>query len=163
MSELDTPIEIRAATSADAAALAAMRYEFRGTRAGVSETRAEFLERCTAWMSARLLEGTAWHCWVACMDGGIVGHIWLQLIEKIPNPAEAEAEHHGYITNFFVREHLRGAGIGSQLLERALAWCRSNDVDSIILWPTTASVPLYVRHEFDIPKRLLERPAHLPG
>ena len=88
---------IRAATPADARRLAELRYEFRSPRSANTESREEFLQRCTEWMREHLASGI-WFCWVAVRDGTIVGHVWLNLIEKVPNPV-AEAEWHGYITN----------------------------------------------------------------
>jgi GNAT superfamily N-acetyltransferase len=148
-------MQLRAAVASDARALARMRYEFRGTRAGVIEGESAFVERCATWMRERLA-AESWSCWLAADDDAtIVGHIWLQWIEKIPNPA-VEPETHAYITNFFVRATQRGSGIGTQLLETALDACRARDIDAVILWPTAESRPLYVRHGFDVPERLIE-------
>ena len=80
-------------------------------------------------------------------DGdAIVGQLWVQAIEKIPNPA-AELERHAYVSNLFVQPAHRG-GAGTGLLEAALAWARANEVDRVILWPSSRSVPLYERHGF---------------
>jgi ribosomal protein S18 acetylase RimI-like enzyme len=49
----------------------------------------------------------------------LVGNLWLQLIEKIPNPT-TEPEQHAYVTNFYVTEAARGQGIGTMLLSAAL-------------------------------------------
>jgi GNAT superfamily N-acetyltransferase len=147
-------VQIRAAGPEDARVVAQMRFEFRGTRAGVIEEEAAFVERCAAWMRARLV-GESWSCWIAADGDTIIGHIWMYTLEKIPNPA-VEPEHHAYITNFFVRESHRGAGIGTRLLETALDACRARAVDAVILWGTTQSRPLYLRHGFAVPERLLE-------
>ena len=79
--------------------------------------------------------------------GGIAGHLWLSLIEKVPNPV-AERAHHAYATNVYVRPSARSRGLGSALLAEALAWCEARDVDAAILWPTARSRPLYARHGF---------------
>lgn len=142
------PTRIRAATPADAAALARLRWEFRGPLAESIEDEAGFVARAERWMAARLRAPTAWHCWVAETDDGrILGHLWLQRVEKVPNPGR-EPEAHGYITNVFVREALRGRGIGSHLLDAALAWCRAQPVHAAILWPRERSRSLYRRHGF---------------
>ena len=52
-----------------------------------------------------------WLCWVAERDGALVGNVWMQLLEKIPNPV-ARPEWHGYVSSFFVLPEHRGAGIG---------------------------------------------------
>lgn len=146
---------IRLATPADAPALARMRYEFRAGINAPTEDLGSFVARCAPWMADRLASGSPWRCWIAASEGDITGHLWLQLIEKVPNPAP-ELELHGYITNVYVRPEARGSGTGAALLEAALTFCREARVDSVILWPTERSQPLYRRHGFDFPTDLME-------
>jgi ribosomal protein S18 acetylase RimI-like enzyme len=145
---------VRPATPADARRLAELRYEFRSPRAANTESREEFLERCTGWMQDHLATDR-WFCWVAVRDGSIVGHVWLNLIEKIPNPV-AEAEWHGYITNLYIQEASRG-GLGGALMDAALAFCARREVDSIILWPTHRSRSLYGRKGFSVNDSIMSR------
>lgn len=146
---------IRTATPADAAMLARLRYDFRTRHAPAVEDTGEFLGRCEQWMRERLGQGGLWRCWIAERDGGAVGNLWLNLIEKIPNPAP-EAEHHAYITNFYVLEEARGQGIGSMLLDVALHWCREQKLHAAILWPSDRSRPLYERKGFAVRDDLME-------
>ena len=39
-------------------------------------------------------------------------------------------------------------GVGTRLLEAAIAWASANRVDRIVLWPTSRSQSMYVRHGF---------------
>jgi GNAT superfamily N-acetyltransferase len=146
---------IRLATPADAETLARMRYAFRASLGDAVEDEGRFVERATSWMAARLGEDGAWRCWVAMQDGAITGHLWLQTIEKIPNPL-VELERHAYITNVFVDEALRGAGIGQRLMDAALAFCREQAVDSVILWPTSRSRTLYARNGLAVRDDIME-------
>jgi GNAT superfamily N-acetyltransferase len=98
-------------------------------------------------MADRLGTDPHWRCWVAEQPDGIVGNLWLQLIEKVPNPV-AEPEHHAYITNVYVVPDGRGAGVGALLLETALEWCRGSKIDAVLLWPSARSRSLYERHGF---------------
>jgi GNAT superfamily N-acetyltransferase len=148
-------IGIRAATPADAPELARLRYMFRSHHAPPSEPEAAFVTRAERWFATRLAL-PLWRGWVACAAEAIVGHAFLQLIEKIPNPA-VEAEQIGYITNVFVLPMYRGAGVGGQLLTALLAACPPERVDTLILWPTDRSRPLYLRAGFAPPITLLER------
>ena len=76
----------------------------------------------------------------------IVGHVWLHTLHKIPNPV-AEPETHGYLSNLYVKPSERG-GTGTQLLDTAIKWARSNRIDRLVLWPSPRSVTLYLRHGF---------------
>jgi GNAT superfamily N-acetyltransferase len=146
-------VQIRAGGAADAAALAGLRLAFRSELAPASEPAGAFIERCARWMAERLDEGQRWHCWLAESDS-ILGAIWVQLLEKIPNPA-GESERHAYVTNFYVVPAARGLGLGSQMLGQVLAWCRHHGVDAVLLWPSPKSRPLYSRHGFRVDDDLL--------
>jgi GNAT superfamily N-acetyltransferase len=145
---------VRRATQADAAALARLRLEFRGPRAPALETDVAFLERCADWMRARLSSESIWRVWLVERNHEPVGNVWLQVVEKLPNPS-AEAELHAYISNFFVRSEQRNTGAGSALLAEALAECERLNVDSVFLWPTARSRPLYERHGFRVSNHVL--------
>ena len=149
-------INIRLATPGDAPALARLRYDFRASQDPANESEADFLARCTNWMAARLVPGSSWRCWVVEDAGRLIGTLWLQLIEKIPNPV-AEAESHGYISSVYVEPSRRGAGLGSQLLEMCLRVCMTEGLDAVILWPSARSRRLYERHGFAARDDLFER------
>ncbi|HYX27600.1 MAG TPA: GNAT family N-acetyltransferase [Pyrinomonadaceae bacterium] len=139
-------VSIRGANATDAEGLAELRYALRAG-GDATESKPEFVRRCREWIAAHLAADGPWQCWVAEADNKLLGAIWLQWIEKIPNP-RSEAEHHAYITNFFVHESTRGNGIGTRLLTTAIDWCRDRDVHEIILWPRPRSRSLYERHGF---------------
>ena len=140
-------VEIRLASERDAVVLARLRYELRSESRKLIENEQAFLERCAAWMSERLRKGSQWQCWIAERQAIVVGAVWAQLIEKIPNPV-AEPECYVYLTNFYVREEYRGAGIGSRLLAAVLEWGKSRNAERVILWPTERSKTFYLRHGF---------------
>jgi GNAT superfamily N-acetyltransferase len=137
---------IRPASAADAPHLAELRWQFRIARAPATEAHDDFVARCAAWMRDQLASGHIWRAWVAMVDTAIVGQVWVQTIEKMPNPV-AERERHAYVSNVFVQPEFRG-GAGAQLLEAALGWARSSNIDRVILWPSSRSVTLYERHGF---------------
>lgn len=146
---------MREATPDDAHVLAELRFEFRASVNDAAEARSDFVARTKRWMAQRLGRGFPWRCWVAEREGLIVGHLWLQFVEKIPNPA-VELEVHAYITNVYTRPEVRGNGLGERLLEAALEACREERVDSVILWPTERSRSLYERHGFAVRNDLME-------
>ena len=139
--------QVRLATVDDASALAALRYEFRASNKPAVERAEEFLPRCVKWMRAHLADDARWRVWVLDQAGEVVGNVWLQLVEKLPNP-NVDRELHGYITNFYVRPEHRNGGAGSRMLRAVLDECERSDVDTVFLWPTERSRPLYERHGF---------------
>jgi GNAT superfamily N-acetyltransferase len=152
-------ISIRMATESDAPGLAGLRYALRASTGRATEPQAEFLARCERWMTDHLKPESFWHCWVAEQEGHLIGAVWVQLVEKIPNPRD-EPEYHAYLTNFFLEESVRQKGIGTSLLTMALDWCRNTEVHAVILWPTERSRTLYERHGFAVPGDLLELLMH---
>jgi GNAT superfamily N-acetyltransferase len=147
---------IRAARPPDAPELARLRYEFRTESDPASESEPTFVARCIDWMARELESGGVWRCWVAILGGTMVGTIWLQLIEKLPNP-NGHLGYHGYISSVYVVPALRNAGIGSALMEACLLECQAKGVDAVFLWPTSRSRPMYERHGFAVRDDLLER------
>jgi GNAT superfamily N-acetyltransferase len=147
-------IDIRDATIDDAAALAELRWEFRSARPRQVEDRDAFVIRCAAWMRAQLTTNLQWRALVAVDGDAIVGQLWMHAIEKLPNPA-TERERHLYISNVYVTPAARG-GVGTRLLEAALAWASSQNVDSVFLWYSERSRSMYERHGFASPERLFE-------
>jgi len=146
---------VRPARAEDAGVLARLRWEFRSSIGQPEEGEQEFIERCALWMRDRLAGGP-WRCWVAEQQGDVVGTVWLQFVEKLPNPV-AERERHGYVSSLYVQPAVRGKGTGSALLSACLEACGEHEVDAIILWPTPASRGLYLRHGFSAHDDLLER------
>lgn len=138
--------DIRRASSADAGAMAELRWEFRVGRQPPTEAHDVFIRRCAAWMRRELTTIDSWRAWVAVTGGVIVGQVWLHTIPKIPNPV-AEAERHAYLSNLYVKPSDRG-GTGTRLLEAAIASARADGVDRLLLWPSGRSVTLYLRYGF---------------
>lgn len=157
MSTTPDSIHIRRAVLGDATQLAVSRYRFRSEFGQPSEPQTAFIERATYWFTEHLAL-PHWRAWVAHNPSQqLVGNLFLQLIEKIPNPV-VEAEQIAYITNVFVEPAYRNLGLGARLLHAALDSCRPEEVDSVILWAYPASVSLYQRAGFQVPEILMERP-----
>jgi GNAT superfamily N-acetyltransferase len=137
--------QIRLTKSGDWNALAEMRYRFRAELGSTTEPKSRFLRRCTSWMQKRFDSGSStWRCWVADDGKQLLGHVCVQLFEKMPNPVD-EPEVHAYLTNFYVVPEMRSHGLGRRLLNKALSWCRVQKVDAIILWASPGSRSLYRR------------------
>jgi GNAT superfamily N-acetyltransferase len=160
---------IRLATLEDCPALAEMRYRFRNETEPATETKSRFVRRCTVWMRKRFRKASSpWRCWVLDDGKQLLGHVWVQLFEKVPNPVKDETELHAYVTNFYVVPEMRGHGLGKRLLDKALLWCGVQGTDTIILWATLKSRSLYRRCGLAEPADIFElrhsaRPLHPPA
>src|SRR5436190_19701648 len=105
-------VRIRLARSGDCRALAELRYRFRAENESVTETKSQFVRRCTSWMKKRFRAGSCpWRCSVLDDGTQVRGHVCVQLFEKIPNPVN-EPELHADVTNFYVIPELRDQGFG---------------------------------------------------
>jgi GNAT superfamily N-acetyltransferase len=137
-------VRIRLARSDDSRVLAELRYRFRAETEPATETKSQFLRRCTSWMKKRFRsDSSPWRCWVLDDGNQLLGHVCVQLFEKVPNPVNDEPELHAYVTNFYVVPEMRSQGLGKRLLNKALSWCRTQGIDAIILWATPGSKSLY--------------------
>jgi GNAT superfamily N-acetyltransferase len=154
-SESGAKVAVRLASVSDAMVLAKLRYDFRCSVDQFREDDEVFVRRCRLWMQERLHDDSSWKCWIAEREQTPLGNLWVQLIEKIPNPT-SEPEHHLYLTNFYVRKDWRGNGIGSMLMSAALAWSQTQNVHAAILWPTERSLSFYLKHGFSVGADLME-------
>lgn len=105
-------------------------------------------------MRPRLRPDSRWRVWLLEENGVPIGNLWVQIVEKIPNPGN-ESELHAYVSNVFVLPEHRNKGGGALLLDAATDECRSFHVDTMFLWPSDESRPLYARSGFAPPNRLL--------
>ena len=150
-------VRIRLAKSGDCRALAELRYQFRAETESVTETKSQFVRRCTPWMRKRFRTGPcSWRCWVLDDGKRVLGHVCVQLFEKIPNPVNDEPELHAYVTNFYVIPEMRDQGLGKRVLNKALSWCRARGTDAVILWPNSASRSFYRQWGFVAPSDIFE-------
>src|SRR6266536_5603541 len=138
-------VRIRLARLGDSRALADLRYRFRTETEPATEPKSRFVRRCVPWLKKRFGVGSsAWRCWVLDDGKRLLGHVCVQVFEKIPNPVN-EREVHAYLTNFYVVPEMRSRGLGRTLLKKALSWCRAQGTDAVILWATPESKSLYRR------------------
>ena len=143
-------MEIRPATPDDANELARLRWDFRvehGTP--VTRTFEEFASEFRVFVTDALAGGARWRAWVAHADGGLVGCVWLQPVEKVPHPSRGRWERPlAYVTNVYVEPDLRDAGVGARLLDAAMTFAREQRMSEAVVWPTPRSVSLYRRAGF---------------
>lgn len=151
-----TTFTVRKAQAADAVALARLRWRFKlEDEPHPSGGQESFIRECTEWMRTRL--AGSWTAWIAEADNEVHGHVFLNHVEKIPEPG-ADADTLGYVTNFYVCPEHRGRGLGRALLDEVVRHGRQNRLDTLIVWPSERSASLYRRTGFAAPKETLELP-----
>jgi len=62
----------------------------------------------------------------------------------------------GYVTNFYVIPEQRNRGLGTALLDAVHRYARTHTLDTLIVWPSERSAPLYQRRGYGQPEELLE-------
>jgi GNAT superfamily N-acetyltransferase len=149
-------LDVRRAQPTDAPALAELRWRFKREDEELREApdSARMLHQTEIWIRDRLTDGR-WLAWVAETPDGICGHVFLQPVERMPDP-QGDPAPIGYVTNFYVTPGHRDRGIGTALVRALTEYAQ--DFDTLIVWPSERSTTLYQRAGFNTPDELLELP-----
>jgi GNAT superfamily N-acetyltransferase len=159
-------VEIRRADGADpsdAAALGALRYEWRAGEAGETMDAGGFAEAFAAWLRSHKASHLAFLAVTG--DGEPVGMAFLAVVERIPGPDRWERRS-GNVQSVYVRPRHRGHGTGTLLCGAVIAEARRLGLDYLVVHPSRRSFPVYRRLGFAEREGALEldlRPAPGPG
>ncbi len=128
--------------------LARMRWDFmtEGKTGSPPLPYPEFAARCVEFFN-RVLADERWVMWLAEQDGQIASHVFVQMVEQVPNPLDSY-RYFGWITNVYTRPAYRNRGIGSALLRHVIDWAKGQQFESLNLWHSERSVPYYERLGF---------------
>ena len=137
---------IRRATSRDLSALARLRCEFTLEDGPIASPREDFGFAFSEVVGRGLSDGR-WVVWVADVDGEIVSHAFVGLVDKIPRPTPGH-RWLGYLTNVYTTPAHRNRGLGGRVLEATKTWAEGEDVELLVVWPSEESVSFYHRHGF---------------
>ena len=137
----------RTATAVDLPALVAMRRTFTFEDPEPSATPRDDFEQAFEEIVGEGIASGRWTIWLAEVDGEIVSHVFIGLMDKIPRPIRA-SRWLGYVTNVYTRPEQRARGVDAALLERVTSWAADEDVELLIVWPSEESVGFYERAGF---------------
>ena len=137
---------IRRATSRDLPALARLRREFTLEDGPIASPREDFDSAFTEIVGGGLVDGR-WVVWVAEVDGEIVSHAFVGVVDKIPRPTPGN-RWLGYLTNVYTRPAHRNRGLGGLVLDAVRSWALEEDVELLVVWPSEDSVGFYRRLGF---------------
>ncbi|MFD2614986.1 GNAT family N-acetyltransferase [Paenibacillus gansuensis] len=148
---------IRLATLDDIEELVQMRWDYTlEEQLLTTASFAEFHDTCSTFLR-KAMESGDWHIWVADIGNRIVSHMYLQFIHKVPRPGKSPDPRFGYVTNVYTRPTFRGQGIGTKIHIALETWSKENEVEFLILWPSSHSVEFYERNGFVRSEEALEK------
>ena len=137
-SETHRTAAIRVAGAGDAAVLAELRALWLpGEEPG-------FDRRMSQWLAG---EGSHRAMWLAEIGRRPVGMASLFEYRRMPKPGRPDSAW-GYVSNMFVREEMRGRGIGAELLATIVASADERGYVRLVVSPADRARPLYRRAGF---------------
>jgi GNAT superfamily N-acetyltransferase len=138
-------VVVRQGTVSDVGELAALRRAWTFEDSDCPP-RSDYERAFTRVVGDGIVSGR-WAVWLAEIDGAIVSHAFVGLIDKIPGPTPGHAAI-GYLTNVYTRPEFRGRGIGGAVLDAVAEWARDEGIELLVVWPSKESVTHYERHGF---------------
>lgn len=147
---------VRLATLHDIDELVTMRWDFSGEESNSTDNFEDFHKVCSSFL-VKAIESGDWYIWVAEIDNVIVSHMYLQLIHKVPRPGKSHDPYYGYVTNVYTRPAFRSQGIGTKIHTEMERWSKENNVEFLILWPSSESVQFYSKNGFSNSKEAMEK------
>jgi hypothetical protein len=109
-------VKIRLAEHHNIEQLIRMRWDFSNEHnPNIEATYTDFHEECSAFLRSAMSSGK-WFIWVAEMDGNIVSHIYIELIDKVPRPGRL-THPFAYMTNVYTIPEYRLEGDRRTIVE----------------------------------------------
>jgi len=149
---------IRLAALDDIDELVQMRWDFAEEEQDLGAVDFEDFQQTCRNFLAKAIQSGDWYVWVAEVEKTIVSHMYLQLIHKIPKPGKASPDpYYGYVTNVYTRPAFRSQGIGSKIHAAMEQWSKENEVEFLVVWPSSDSVQFYTRNGFSPCEEAMEK------
>ncbi|MBS8263628.1 GNAT family N-acetyltransferase [Mesobacillus boroniphilus] len=151
-------MEIRLANNGDIDQLIKMRWDFTledYPEMGDGVEYSSFEKECRGFLETAM-DSRQWFIWIGEINGEIVSHIYIELINKVPRPGRV-TNPFAYMTNVFTVPEYRGKGTGSKLLSLVNEWAEEKKFEFIIVWPSDASVEFYGRNGYTLCKEPMEK------
>ena len=74
--------------------------------------------------------------------GLAVGMVNAAVFERMPRPGRRTGRW-AYVANVWVDPDHRRRGVGTLMMDHVTAWCRSEQLERIVLNPSAVSIPMY--------------------
>jgi GNAT superfamily N-acetyltransferase len=151
-------LRIRLAEIKDIEQLIQMRWDFTFEDEAFGKKDCEysqFQNECQPFLLNAINSSSNWFIWVAEVEGKIVSHIYVELIQKVPRPGRITYPF-AYMTNVYTVKGYRGNGIGSKLISTVNEWAKEQNYEFIIVWPSDGSIDFYRRNGYQHCKEPME-------
>ena len=147
-------LEYRLAEIKDVNKLSEMRWDFKCEEGALDLNKKEdFVKDCSVFLKQAFIKN--WYCWMAVDSGTIVSHIFIEKVEKIPEP-NALSNNWGYLTNTYTIPKYRNRGIGTKLLSKASEWSKKQGLELLVVWPSEKAISFYKRAGFQEKNEIME-------
>lgn len=150
-------MNIRLAKNDDIDQLIRMRWDFTNeyNNDKIDEDQYEdFYIECKSFL-VNALSSNNWFIWVCDLEGQILSHVYIEIINKVPRPGK-KTNPFIYMTNVYTLPDYRGKGLGSQILKEIEIWSRTNEYEFIIVWPADWSITFYESNGYTLCKEPME-------
>ncbi|SDE43936.1 Ribosomal protein S18 acetylase RimI [Paenibacillus sp. UNCCL117] len=146
---------IRQSNRNDMDQLIKMRYDFTAEFKELEPNLYEsFSVECRLFFE-EMFESDRWTVWVAEIEGKIVSHVFVEIIDTIPRPGRSKSPY-GYVTNVYTIPEYRSKGFGSKIMTEVNHWAKENGLTFLTVWPSETSVEFYERHGFRRAEEVME-------
>lgn len=143
-------MNIRLAESKDIKQLIKMRWDFtieHDESKKIEQSSFDDFEVEYQSFLENTLKSNQWFIWVAEINGEVVSHIYVELIQKVPRPGRITYPF-VYMTNVYTIKEYRNKGIGSKLIDSINKWTKENRYEFIIVWPSEESNNFYKKNKY---------------
>jgi GNAT superfamily N-acetyltransferase len=145
----DGVVDVRVAERSEVDVLAGLRWQWHCERQVPAEDRDSFITRFRNWY-----ELCPHLALVAELNGEVIGMAWLAVVSRLPDP-DAEAVTHADLQSVYLVPEHRGRGLGTELVDAALAHAGRLGVSRVTVLAGRRSTSLYERHGFRPDQQLL--------
>lgn len=144
---------VRPASPEDLHAVAELRWLWTQENHGRPDVPLdEFVSRFVDWSKRKQ---DSHHCFVAALDGSVVGMAWLAVTPRVPHPRSFDRAS-GDVQCVYVAPELRDRGLGGLLIEAVLGLARELGVERVSVHSSDRAVSAYTRHGFAVSPLLLQ-------
>lgn len=134
---------VRTADASDYDGVGALRWTWIvEENGGVSALpRAEFLARFVEWATAH---SSTHRCFVAEVDGSVVGMVWLAVSDRIPSPRAMNREI-ADLQSVYVLPAFRGRRIGARLIDEVVKAASERGAERVTVHSSPDAIAVYAR------------------